>query len=228
MATATGRGRRAARRAGRRRRLPGVIALASALLVLGAWGVGLGDQPGLPPVPEVPAAAPVPAVVVPAAPAVPAVVHGMARSAPRRLRVPAVEVDVPLIELSLGTDGSLRPPESDRTALAGWYAAGVSPGETGTALLAGHVDTARGPAALHRLAALTPGQALLVDRADGSSARFVVDVVADHPRDAFPSDRVYAPAPRPELRVITCGGRYDRAHGGYQDNTVVYAHLEQS
>ncbi|GAA3048909.1 hypothetical protein GCM10020229_70410 [Kitasatospora albolonga] len=220
MATAMGR----ERREGWRRRAPGVLALASALLALGAWGVGLGASSELPPVPGTPAAAPVPVVVVPA---VPAPVHGMARSVPRRLRIPELDVDVPLVELTLGTDGSLQPPESEETALAGWYAAGTSPGETGTAVLAGHVDTVRGPAALYRLATLTPGQAVLVDRTDGGTARFVVDEVANHPREAFPSDRVYAPAPRPELRVITCGGRYDRAHGGYQDNTVVYAHLEQ-
>ncbi|MFJ8039599.1 class F sortase [Kitasatospora sp. NPDC096147] len=223
MATAVGQGRRAARRAVRRRRMPGLLALASALLALGAWGVGLGTTAALPTAPELPDAPPVPVVV----PAGHVPVHGMARSAPKRLRIPALDVDVPLVELALGADGALQPPESDDTALAGWYAAGTSPGETGTALLAGHVDTGRGPAALFRLATLTAGQSVLVDRADGATARFVVDTVANHPRDAFPSDRVYAPAARPELRVITCGGRYDRAHGGYQDNTVVYAHLEQ-
>ena len=109
--------------------------------------------------------------------------------------------------------------------LGGNYAAGPSPGEIGTAVLAGHADTPRGTAVFFRLATLTPGQTITIEREDGHTAHFTIDAVESHPKDAFPSNRVYAPANRPELRLITCGGAFLRDRGGYQDNTVVFAHL---
>lgn len=135
-------------------------------------------------------------------------------------------VDAPLIGLHLAADGSLQPPPASESNLAGWYAEGTSPGETGTAVVTGHVDTARGPAAFFRLVELAPGAEIAVERADRTVVRFAVDSVVAYPKSAFPSGLVYSPAPRPELRVITCGGPYDRTRGGYRDNVVVSAHLD--
>ncbi|MFJ9516659.1 class F sortase [Kitasatospora sp. NPDC101801] len=209
MATAVGGRRRA------RPRAPRLLSGLSALLAVGAWQIGLSAPPG--PVSPV-AAPPVLASAVPD-------VGGLARAVPVRLRIPALGIDTPLVPLTLDQDGALRPPDPDGPDLVGWYAAGTSPGETGTALITGHVDTARGPAAFFGLSTLTAGQQVEVARDDGSTGRFTVDAVVNHPKSDFPEQRVYAAAPRPELRLITCGGRYDRAHGGYQENTVVYAHL---
>ncbi|WP_254552772.1 class F sortase [Kitasatospora sp. MMS16-BH015] len=148
-----------------------------------------------------------------------------ARSEPLRIRIPAIEVDAPLTALGLDATGALQVPSSRERNLAGWYGAGVSPGERGTAVVTGHVDTEQGPAVFFRLAELTAGQLIAVSRRDGHDAVFAVDTVEGLPKAGFPSTRVYASAARPELRLITCGGRYDPAAGGYQDNTVVYAHL---
>ncbi|RAJ45341.1 sortase family protein [Kitasatospora sp. SolWspMP-SS2h] len=149
---------------------------------------------------------------------------GMPRADPTRLRIPLLGIDTTLIPLALGPDGTLQPPPLDQGATAGWYAAGTSPGETGTAIVTGHVDTPAGPAVFHPLSLLTPGATLTVDRADRTTATFTVDRVTNYPKTDIP-DEVYAPAAHPELRLITCGGTFDRAHGGYQDNTVAYAHL---
>jgi sortase (surface protein transpeptidase) len=63
-----------------------------------------------------------------------------------------------------------------RTAfdLAGWYAPGPRPGDLGSAVIFGHVDSDRGPAVFYRLRELRPGDQLTVTGADGSSVRFVV------------------------------------------------------
>ena len=42
-------------------------------------------------------------------------------------------------------------------------------------------------------------------------------------KDAFPTHEVYGPTPGAELRLITCGGEFDRAARSYRDNVVVYA-----
>ncbi|MFI6434527.1 class F sortase [Streptomyces sp. NPDC050759] len=145
-------------------------------------------------------------------------------SPPDRVRIPAIGVDAPLMGLALTRSGSLDVPPAGRKNLAGWYEAGTTPGETGTAILAGHVDNAEGPAVFYDLGALRKGRAIEVDRRDGSVAVFTVDAVEVYDAKDFPDEKVYGAASRPELRVITCGGGYSR-QTGYRGNVVVFAHL---
>ncbi|MZG14834.1 class F sortase, partial [Streptomyces sp. SID5914] len=148
-------------------------------------------------------------------------------SPPDRVRIPAIGVDAPLTGLGLTGAGSLDVPPAEKKNLAGWYEAGTTPGETGTAIVAGHVDNAEGPAVFYRLGALEKGAEIEIDRRDGGVAVFTVDAVEVYAADAFPDEKVYGAADRPELRVITCGGPYSRSTG-YQGNVVVFAHLTGS
>lgn len=148
-------------------------------------------------------------------------------SPPDRVRMPSIRVDAPLMGLGLTRGGSLDVPPAEKKNLAGWYEAGTTPGERGTAIVAGHVDNADGPGVFYRLGALKKGSRIEVDRRDGSTAVFSVDGVEVYDADHFPDHRVYGAASRPELRVITCGGGYSRATG-YQGNVVVFAHLTGS
>ena len=70
------------------------------------------------------------------------------------------------------------------------------------------------------------GPAMTVDvaRADHRVAVFRVDSVALVPKTGFPTHAVYGATGYAALRLITCGGRYDR-RTGYADNVIVYAHL---
>ncbi|MEV5175497.1 class F sortase [Streptomyces flaveolus] len=147
------------------------------------------------------------------------------RSAPTRLRVPKISVDAPFTTLELGDTGQLQPPPAADTNLVGWYADGAAPGERGTAIIAGHVDTATSPAVFAHLDELEPGDRFSVERVDGRTADFVVDSAETFAKDDFPSKRVYADASRPEVRLITCAGDYDRTVRDYTDNLVVFAHL---
>ncbi|SES42381.1 Sortase family protein [Streptomyces sp. yr375] len=148
-------------------------------------------------------------------------------SPPDRVRIPAIHVDAPLTGLALTSAGSLDVPPAEKENLAGWYEAGTTPGETGTAIVAGHVDNADGPAVFYDLGALRKGSAIEVDRRDGSVAVFTVDAVEVYQARAFPDAKVYGAAGRPELRVITCGGGFSRSTG-YEGNVVVFAHLTGS
>ncbi|MFE7892260.1 class F sortase [Streptomyces sp. NPDC004822] len=148
-------------------------------------------------------------------------------SPPDRIRIPAIRVDAPLTGLGLTSSGSLDVPPAGRPDLAGWYESGTTPGETGTAIVAGHVDNADGPAVFYRLGAVRKGGTIEVDRRDGGTAVFTVDAVEVYDAKNFPDEKVYGPAARPELRVITCGGGYSRATG-YRGNVVVFAHLTGS
>jgi len=148
-------------------------------------------------------------------------------SPPDRVRIPSIGVDAPLMGLALTRSGSLDVPPAGRKNLAGWYEAGTTPGETGTAIVAGHVVNAEGPAVFYDLGALRKGSAIEVDRRDGSVAVFTVDAVEVYDAKGFPDEKVYGAASRPELRVITCGGGYSRSTG-YRGNVVVFAHLTGS
>ncbi|MFF6782568.1 class F sortase [Streptomyces sp. NPDC012510] len=145
-------------------------------------------------------------------------------SPPVRIRIPSLRVDAPLMGLRLTPTGSLDVPPAEQENLAGWYEAGTTPGERGTAIVAGHVDNADGAAVFFRLGALRRGATVEVDRRDGGTALFTVDAVEVYDARNFPDEKVYGAASRPELRVITCGGGYSRTTG-YQGNVVVFAHL---
>lgn len=128
-----------------------------------------------------------------------------------------------LEKLPLESDGSLASPENpDR---AGWYADGTVPGETGPAVIAGHVDSKTGPAVFFDLREVERGDVVRVGLSNGRTKQFVVDRVVTVPKKGFPTDEVFGPTPDAELRLITCGGAYDRTAGGYLANTLVFASL---
>lgn len=143
--------------------------------------------------------------------------------APVRVRASAAGLDAAVTGAGLDDSGALTVPADP--AVAGWYAAGPAPGRPGPAVLAGHVDWDGRPAVFAGLDRLVPGDEVVVDRADGTSVRFVVDRTVHAAKDAFPTGEVYGPAPGPELRLITCGGIFDRATGSYAANVVVFATL---
>ncbi|WP_104525950.1 class F sortase [Blastococcus atacamensis] len=144
-------------------------------------------------------------------------------AAPARLRLPSVGVDAVLAGTGLDGGGALVVPADARTA--GWFTGGPRPGEPGPAVLTGHVDWAGRPGALSGLRSAAVGADVLVDRVDGTVARFRITAVERYAKDAFPAERVYAPTPAAELRLITCGGPFDRERGSYRDNVVVSAVL---
>ncbi|MEV5983805.1 class F sortase [Streptomyces sp. NPDC052051] len=197
------------------------IASASAIALCGGlWLLHHAAEGHSPPQPSVAQAATGADRIRSAAPA-------LAPSVPVRVRIPEIRVDAPLTGLGLTRTGRLEAPPAGRRNLAGWYAAGTVPGGVGTAIVAGHVDTARGPAVFYALGALPKGSTIEVGRRDGSTAVFTVYAVEVYAANAFPDDRVYGAAGRPELRVITCGGGYTKATG-YQGNVVVFARLTGS
>ncbi|MER7374943.1 class F sortase [Streptomyces lanatus] len=147
------------------------------------------------------------------------------RSRPVRLLIPKISVDAPFVDLAIGRAGRLEPPPAADTNLVGWYAKGASPGEPGTSIIAGHVDTATSAAVFANLRELKKGDRFQVARADGRNASFQVDSVETFDKDTFPSDRVYGDTPRALVRLITCAGDYDRQVKDYTANLVVFAHL---
>lgn len=139
------------------------------------------------------------------------------------LEIPSIGVSTPLLSLGLKADRSMEVPTD--FSRAGWYRYSPVPGDVGPSVIAGHVDSRSGPAVFYRLTDLAAGDRVTVNYADGRVAEFAVTTIEQHPKDAFPTQRVYGATTGPELRLITCGGVFDSARGAHRDNVIVYATL---
>lgn len=145
---------------------------------------------------------------------------------PVRLDIPAIGVHSTLLRLGLNPDHTVQVPPLARDSRAGWYRYSPTPGQLGPAVILGHVDSARyGPGVFYRLGTLRRGEVVDVTRADGRVARFRVDRVAQFPKAQFPTAQVYGNVDHAALRLVTCGGTFDRSSGSYEDNIVVFAEL---
>lgn len=183
----------------------------------------------VPAVPAGPAQPPVPAPVAAAATRPPAVVGPvLPASEPLSLAIPAIGVHSELLHLGQTATGALQvPAPGPDYDLAGWYEYSPTPGSLGPAVIAGHVDSAgHGPSVFFRLGDLRPGERVLVTRADGSVAAFAVDDVRRYHKAEFPSQLVYGDTDHAALRLISCGGPFDRRSGHYVDNIVVLGSLQ--
>ena len=127
-------------------------------------------------------------------------------------------------KLGLLSDGSLAAPKDP--GKAGWFAGGTLPGDVGPAVIAGHIDSKTGPAVFFPLRLTKPGSKIVVGLSNHKTVTFTVDRVITTPKEGFPTNEVFGPVPDSELRLITCGGPYNRSvqglHG-YQNNTIVFA-----
>jgi sortase (surface protein transpeptidase) len=142
---------------------------------------------------------------------------------PVRLVIPAIGVSAPVIGLGRKRDGTAQTPRSARET--GWFVPGPEPGEKGAAVVIGHVDSRRGPGVFYHLRALTRGDRITVVLRGKRRLRFVVTGAREAPKSRFPTNLVFARTDRPTLRLVTCGGRFDRSKRHYVDNYIVFAHL---
>lgn len=195
--------------------------IACGLLICGAGVAGLVivSQAGHGPV----ALGRTPFVPVPhGGPAVPlAATANQQVARPVDLIVPAIGVRTALIHLGITSAGTLQVPPT--TAVAGWYTGSPRPGEIGSSIIVGHVDSYLGPGVFFRLRELRPADRIYVRRADGSLAVFRVTAVHEFLKDRFPTAAVYGPVPDAQLRLITCGGTFDPSLRSYLSNVVVFA-----
>jgi hypothetical protein len=145
-------------------------------------------------------------------------------STPRFGSSPAIAASAPIDPLGLNGDGTLQVPAD--FGRAGYYTGRPPPGATGPAIIVAHVDSKSGPAVFARLRDLKPGDEVTVTRADRSGVIFVIERIESHPKNAFPTRAVYDPTPGATLRLITCGGSFDRRAGHYRDNVIAFAHYK--
>ena len=144
---------------------------------------------------------------------------------PERVLIPAIDVDADVIDLGLNPDRTLEVPTD--FAETGWYTGRSVPGAVGPSVVVGHVDSFSGPAVFFRLQDLEAGHIIEIHRSDGVVAHFRVTETKMVDKDEFPTAEVYGPTEAPTLRLITCGGDFDRSARSYEGNLLVFAeHIE--
>ncbi len=141
---------------------------------------------------------------------------------PTRLVIPTLGLSRRLVNLDV-VGGALQVPE--RWGDVGWWQGGPRPGDPGSAVLVGHVDSPTGPAVFYGLSSLKEGDVVKVERADSTVATFQIFSSVLYPRSEFPSSEVYRQQGRTVLQLVTCGGSYDSEAGRYDGNLVVSARL---
>ncbi|MEU4804702.1 class F sortase [Actinosynnema sp. NPDC023587] len=148
------------------------------------------------------------------------------RRPPVGVEIPRISARSPLTEVGRNPDRSVEMPPIGTPMRAAWFRHSPVPGDTGPAVVLGHVDGAGQPGIFHRLREVVIGDHVLVEDGDGKSLEFTVYRTQQVAEASFPTDDVYAATPGPELRLITCGGVFDHGAGGHLDNTIVYARLD--
>ncbi|MDJ0955160.1 MAG: class F sortase [Acidimicrobiia bacterium] len=138
---------------------------------------------------------------------------------PLRVRIERIGVDAGVVDLGLNDDGTLEVPKD--FGITGWYTGRSVPGEEGPSVVVGHVDSQSGPAVFYRLRDLRVGDVIEVDRSDGLTALFRVTESILVDKDEFPTDRVYGATDAPVIRLITCGGDFDKSERSYVGNLIV-------
>ena len=204
---------------GLRARVAGITGVLLILAGVAAVGVAAGSQT------HAPQPAPSQAGVTGASSRGPS----LARSLPVSVHIPAIGVDSSLLHLGLNANGTVQVP-SIRTSAgqAAWFKYSATPGQIGSSVIEGHVDSQKGPAVFFRLGALHPGDTIDVKLADGVTAVFRVTGVREYAKSRFPAKAIYGSTGFAALRLITCGGAFDDATGHYLGSTVVFASLASS
>jgi Sortase domain len=205
--------------AGLRARVAGIAGVLLILAGAAAVGVAAGSQ----------AHAPQPAASQAGVTGASSRGPSLARSLPVSVHIPAIGVDSSLLHLGLNANGTVQVPSITTSAgQAAWYKYSATPGQIGSSVIEGHVDSQKGPAVFFRLGALHPGDTIDVKLADGVTAVFRVTGVREYAKTRFPAKAIYGATNFAALRLITCGGAFDYATGHYLSSTVVFASLASS
>jgi Sortase domain len=146
------------------------------------------------------------------------------RSSPVSLSIPEIKIHASIIALGLNPNGTLIVPPLSRPGVASWFDKGPIPGQPGAAAILGHVDASGvGPAVFYELGSLRPGAKIYVRLHDGQTVVFETYSVALYSKATFPTGKVFGFTSWPTLRLITCGGEFDRHTRHYDGNVVAFA-----
>ncbi|MFD2922975.1 class F sortase [Halobacillus naozhouensis] len=145
---------------------------------------------------------------------------------PTNLKIPSLDIDAPVSKVGVLESGQMGVPKDDKTV--GWFEPGTKPGNTGNAVMAGHVDNQSGPAVFFYLDDLQKGDEIIVTNEEGKELTFVVQKLESYPRNDAPIEKVFGKTDKKRLNLITCTGNFNHDKGTHEERLVVYTELKSS
>lgn len=143
---------------------------------------------------------------------------------PVRIVIPSIDVDVQIEPVGEDKQGNMDVPSDYENA--GWWEYGSKPGEMGSAVIAGHIDTPTAqPGIFYNLVEMAYGDQIIVYDQHDNEYVFEVTEIIEYENNEFPIDLVFARDDAKRLNLITCAGVFDISENNYDKRTVVYARM---
>ncbi|MYL35108.1 sortase [Pontibacillus yanchengensis] len=144
---------------------------------------------------------------------------------PKHIKIPAIDVDTDILNVGILDNGQMGVP--DDTVNVGWFEPGTKPGNTGNAVMAGHVDSYQGAAVFFYLKDLKKGDEVTVTNKDGEKRTFVVQKLESYPTEKAPIEQIFGKTDNQNLNLITCTGTYNHDKQDHEKRLVVYTELKK-
>jgi len=146
---------------------------------------------------------------------------------PTQLRIPAIGVDTKVEHVGRTANGAMDVPKD--VFNVAWFDVGVKPGNSGNAVIDGHLDGYNIPAAVFiNLDRLQPGNKVYVRDSKNKELTFEVYGKQVYDYDKAPLDKIFGSAFESHLNLITCNGTFDSKNKNYSQRLVVFTKLVNS
>lgn len=149
---------------------------------------------------------------------------------PNSIKIPAINVDTDVVKKGIVKEGDYKGymATPDNAVDTAWYKYGAKPGEAGSSIIAGHVDTTKGPGVFFNLKDLKKGDMVYIKGKDGKTLTFEVYDMKAYPRDSAPVYKIFGYTAAHVVRLLTCTGNFDYSAGTHQERLVVSAKLVEN
>jgi sortase A len=144
---------------------------------------------------------------------------------PLGFSIPKLKIESAVEYVGMTPEGRMGDPEDPQEVA--WWKLGARPGQKGSAVLAGHLDTPQGtPGIFWDLDTLEIGDEIIVNETNGNDLVFEVFDKQIYEDANFPINEVFGKSDGYYLNLITCEGTFDSESKNYDKRYVIFSHLK--
>ena len=141
---------------------------------------------------------------------------------PQHLTIPIIGISAQIKNLSVNSKGEMEVP--DNSYDVGWFKLGSRPGERGSAVIAGHVDSETGKAGVFaNLNRLNEGDKIYIDDDQGAQMIFIVS--GSRVYDPGFAEEIFSANDGKYLNLVTCNGVWEKKFHSYSKRLVVFSEI---
>ncbi len=141
---------------------------------------------------------------------------------PQKLFIPSINLSAPIKTVGFDSERRMEVPGDNSTV--SWWKYGALPGETGSAVIAGHYKITDGsPGVFYNLGNVKIGSKIIISFKNKNNKTFTVTHIKTYTEKGFPIQTIYTANDSKRLNLITCSGDFDSTANDYTHRLVVYA-----